>query len=128
MSKEEMKKRGWDVLDVLLVTGDSYVDHPSYGCAVIGRVLEAAGYRVGVIAQPDWRSVEPFTRLGRPRLFVGITAGNLDSMVSNYTSHKKPRLTRRLFSARHTRSPPRQGHNRLRQRGHARRLAAFPSS
>ena len=92
MSKEEMKKRGWDVLDVLLVTGDAYVDHPSYGTAVIGRVLEAAGYRVGVIAQPDWRSVEPFTRLGSPRLFVGVTAGNLDSMVSNYTSHKKPRL------------------------------------
>ncbi len=92
MSKEEMKKRGWDVLDVILVTGDAYVDHPSYGTAVIGRVLEAAGYRVGVIAQPDWRSVEPFTCLGTPRLFVGITAGNLDSMVSNYSSHKKPRL------------------------------------
>ena len=92
MSKEEMKKRGWDALDVILVTGDAYVDHPSYGTAVIGRVLEAAGYRVGVIAQPDWRSLEPFTRLGAPRLFVGVTAGNLDSMVSNYTSHKKPRL------------------------------------
>ncbi len=92
MSKEEMKERGWDVLDVLLVTGDAYVDHPSYGTAVIGRVLEAEGYQVGVIAQPDWRSVQAFTRLGAPRLFVGITAGNLDSMVSNYTSHKKPRL------------------------------------
>ncbi len=87
-----MKERGWDGLDVILVSGDAYVDHPSYGCAVIGRVLEAAGLRVGVIAQPDWRSPEDFVRLGAPRLFFGITAGNMDSMVSNQTSHKKPRL------------------------------------
>jgi len=92
MSRDEMKARGWDRLDVLLVTGDAYVDHPSYGTAVIGRVLEAAGLRVGVISQPDWRRLDDFVRLGAPRLFVGITAGNLDSMVSNYTSHKKPRL------------------------------------
>jgi uncharacterized radical SAM protein YgiQ len=91
-SKKEMKKRGWVGIDVLLVTGDAYVDHPSYGTAVIGRVLEASGLRVGVIAQPDWRSLDDFVRLGRPTLFVGVTAGNLDSMVSNYTSHKKPRL------------------------------------
>lgn len=87
-----MKQRGWDELDVLLVTGDAYVDHPSYGIAVIGRVLEAQGLKVGIIAQPDWRSVADFKRLGAPRLFVGISAGNLDSMVSNYTSHKKPRM------------------------------------
>lgn len=87
-----MKERGWEALDVLLVSGDAYVDHPSYGTAVIGRVLEAAGLRVGVIAQPNWKSTSDFLRLGAPRLFVGITAGNLDSMVSNYTSHKKPRL------------------------------------
>jgi len=87
-----MKERGWDALDVILVSGDAYVDHPSYGTAVIGRVLEAAGLRVGVIAQPDWRSTGDFSRLGTPKLFVGITGGNLDSMVSNYTSHKKPRL------------------------------------
>ena len=92
MTKEEMGERGWDALDVILVSGDAYVDHPSYGTAVIGRVFEAAGLRVGVIAQPDWRSTKDFLRLGTPRLFFGITAGNLDSMVSNYTSHKKPRL------------------------------------
>ena len=92
MTRAEMKERGWDTLDVILVSGDAYVDHPSYGTAVMGRVLEAAGLRVGVIAQPDWRSIQAFTRLGAPRLFVGIGAGNLDSMVSNYTSHKKPRL------------------------------------
>jgi len=92
ISSKEAAAKGWDCLDVLLVTGDAYVDHPSYGAAVIGRVLEAAGLRVGIIAQPDWRQVHDFLRLGRPRLFVGITAGNLDSMVSNYTSHKKPRL------------------------------------
>ncbi len=92
MSKGEMKARGWESLDVILISGDAYVDHPSYGTAVIGRVLEAAGLRVGVIAQPDWRGVEDFARLGLPRLFFGITAGNMDSMVSNLTSHKKSRL------------------------------------
>jgi uncharacterized radical SAM protein YgiQ len=86
-----MHERGWEDLHVVLVTGDAYVDHPSYGAAVIGRVLERAGYRVGIIAQPDWRSLDDFTRLGRPRLFFGITAGNLDSMVANYTTHKRPR-------------------------------------
>lgn len=92
MSKGEMSERGWDSLDVILVSGDAYVDHPSYGTAIIGRVLEAAGLRVGVIAQPDWRGIDDFVRFGAPRLFFGITAGNLDSMVSNQTSHKKPRL------------------------------------
>jgi uncharacterized radical SAM protein YgiQ len=92
MSPNEMKQRGWDSLDVILISGDAYVDHPSYGTAVIGRVLEGAGLRVGVIAQPDWRKLEDFRRLGAPGLFFGITSGNLDSMVSNYTSHKKPRL------------------------------------
>ncbi len=90
-SKQEMKQRGWDSLDVILVSGDAYVDHPSYGASVIGRVLEKAGYRVGIIAQPDWKNTDDFKRLGKPRLFFGITAGNLDSMVSNYTAHKKPR-------------------------------------
>ncbi len=91
-TRAEMSERGWDELDVLLITGDAYVDHPSYGIAVIGRVLEAEGLKVGVIAQPDWRTAADFKRLGAPRLFVGISAGNLDSMVSNYTSHKKPRM------------------------------------
>lgn len=91
ISSEDMLARGWDSLDIILVTGDAYVDHPSYGAAVIGRVLEHAGFRVGVIAQPDCRSTEDFLRLGRPKLFFGVTAGNLDSMVANYTANKMPR-------------------------------------
>jgi uncharacterized radical SAM protein YgiQ len=90
-SKQEIKEHGWDNLDVILISGDAYVDHPSFGASLIGRVLEKAGYRVGIIAQPDWRNTNDFKKLGKPRLFFGITAGNLDSMVSNYTAHKKPR-------------------------------------
>lgn len=86
-----MIDRGWDELDVILVTGDSYVDHPSYGAAIIGRVLEKVGYRVGIIPQPDWKQIDDFIRLGRPRLFFGVTAGNLDSMVAHYTANKKRR-------------------------------------
>ena len=86
-----MTARGWDELDVLLITGDAYIDHPSFGAAVIGRVLEADGFRVGIIAQPDWRNPESLKVLGRPRLFCGITAGNLDSMVSNYTAARHKR-------------------------------------
>ncbi len=78
MTGDEIRKRGWDGLDVILITGDAYVDHPSYGTAVIGRILEARGLSVGVIAQPDFRSAEAFRRLGKPRLFFGITAGNMD--------------------------------------------------
>jgi len=92
-TRAEMKERGWDGLDVVLVTGDAYVDHPSYGAAVIGRVLEAAGFCVGIIAQPDFRSTRDFSRLGRPRLFFGVTSGNMDSMVANYTAHKRQRLS-----------------------------------
>jgi uncharacterized radical SAM protein YgiQ len=91
VTQKEVVQRGWDNLDIILITGDTYVDHPSYGAAVIGRVLEKAGYKVGIIAQPDWRSTEDFMQLGRPRLFFGITAGNLDSMVAHYTANKKPR-------------------------------------
>jgi uncharacterized radical SAM protein YgiQ len=90
-TREELAARGWDALDVLLVTGDAYVDHPSFGAAVIGRVLEANGWRVGVVAQPDWRTAADVLRLGRPRLFVGITSGAMDSMVNHYTAHKRPR-------------------------------------
>jgi uncharacterized radical SAM protein YgiQ len=90
-SKEDMTARGWDELDIILVTGDAYVDHPSYGAALIGRVLEDAGFKVGIIAQPDWTSLDDFTVLGRPKLFFGVTAGNLDSMVANYTANKKVR-------------------------------------
>ncbi len=91
VSQSDMQGRGWDRLDIILITGDAYVDHPAFGTAVIGRVLAAQGFRVGVIAQPDWRSAEDFKRLGRPRLFFGITSGNVDSMVANYTANKRPR-------------------------------------
>lgn len=93
ISKQDMADRGWKACDIILVTGDAYVDHPSYGAAIIGRVLEAAGYKVGIIAQPDWKTSADFHKLGKPRLFFGITAGNLDSMMSNYTASKKPRRT-----------------------------------
>src|SRR5512136_591349 len=86
MTLEEAGERGMDALDIVLVTGDAYVDHPAFGTAVIGRVLEAAGYRVGIIAQPDWRTQADFQRLGRPRLFFGVSSGNVDSMVNNYTA------------------------------------------
>jgi uncharacterized radical SAM protein YgiQ len=88
---EEVEARGWSELDVVIVTGDAYVDHVSFGAAVIGRVLEAAGYRVGILAQPDWRGAESFRALGKPRLFFGITAGNMDSLVNHYTAHKRRR-------------------------------------
>jgi len=91
VSRADMTARGWDELDVLLVTGDAYIDHPAFGAAVIGRVLEADGFRVGIISQPDWRAVEAFKVMGRPRLFCGVTAGNLDSMVSNYTAARHKR-------------------------------------
>ncbi len=91
MTREEMDWLGWDACDVILISGDAYVDHPSFGAAVIGRVLEAQGFRVGIIAQPDWRSAEPFKALGRPRLFFGVTAGNMDSMVNRYTADRKRR-------------------------------------
>lgn len=90
-SLEEARGRGWSELDVVLVTGDAYVDHPSFGAAVIGRVLEAEGYRVGILAMPDPRRVEDFRALGRPRLFFGVTGGTIDSMVTNYTAAKRRR-------------------------------------
>ncbi len=88
---EDMKRRGWDELDFLFVTGDAYVDHPSFAHAVISRVLESAGYRVGIVAQPDWHDAKSLAPMGKPRLAVLISAGNLDSMLSNYTAAKKPR-------------------------------------
>ena len=91
MTRAEMKARGWDELDVLIITGDAYIDHPAFGAAVIGRVLEADGWRVGIIAQPDWTDVASLTVMGRPRLFCGITAGNLDSMLSHYTAARRKR-------------------------------------
>ncbi len=91
MSRAEMEALGWDSCDVILVTGDAYVDHPSFGMAIVGRTLEAQGFRVGIIAQPDWRDPEPFKALGRPNLFFGVTAGNMDSMVNRYTSDRRVR-------------------------------------
>lgn len=91
MSRAEMDKLGWDECDIILVTGDAYVDHPSFGMAIVGRLLEAQGFRVGIIAQPDWQSPEPFRALGKPKLFFGVTAGNMDSMVNRYTSDRRLR-------------------------------------
>jgi uncharacterized radical SAM protein YgiQ len=91
MSRAEMDRLSWDSCDVILVTGDAYVDHPSFGMAVIGRVLEAQGFRVGIIAQPNWHSAEAFKALGKPNLFWGVTAGNMDSMINRYTADRKIR-------------------------------------
>ncbi len=92
MSREEMTQLGWDSCDIIVVTGDAYVDHPSFGMAIIGRALEAQGFRVGIIAQPDWqqrRAVQG--TLGKPNLFFGVTAGNMDSMINRYTADRKIR-------------------------------------
>ncbi|MGD9841569.1 MAG: YgiQ family radical SAM protein [Steroidobacteraceae bacterium] len=91
MSRAEMDELGWDSCDIIIVGGDAYVDHPSFGMAIIGRVLEAQGFRVGMIAQPDWRSAEAFKALGKPNLFFGVTGGNMDSMVNRYTSDRRVR-------------------------------------
>jgi uncharacterized radical SAM protein YgiQ len=91
MTRAEMEARGWDSCDVILVTGDAYIDHPSFGMALVGRLLEMQGFRVGIISQPDWQSAADFRRLGQPNLYFGITAGNMDSMVNRYTSDRKIR-------------------------------------
>jgi uncharacterized radical SAM protein YgiQ len=91
MSRAEMDALGWDSCDIILVSGDAYIDHPSFGVALIGRLLEAQGFRVGIIAQPDWQSAEPFKVLGKPNLYFGVTAGNMDSMVNRYTADRKIR-------------------------------------
>jgi uncharacterized radical SAM protein YgiQ len=91
MTRDEMLARGWDYVDVVFVTGDAYVDHPSFAMAILGRVLEAKGYRVAILSQPDWHSCEPWRQFGRPRLFFAISAGNMDSMINHYTANKKVR-------------------------------------
>ena len=91
MSRAEMQALGWDECDIIIVTGDAYVDHPSFGMAIVGRLLEAQGFRVGIIAQPDWHSADAFKVLGRPKLFFGVSAGNMDSMVNRYTSDRRIR-------------------------------------
>ncbi len=91
MSRQEMDALGWDSCDIIIVTGDAYVDHPSFGMAVVGRLLEAQGFRVGIIAQPDWTNTEDFQVLGKPNLFFGVAAGNMDSMINRYTADRKRR-------------------------------------
>ena len=91
MSRAEMDALGWDSCDIIIVTGDAYVDHPSFGMAIIGRLLEANGFRVGIIAQPDWQSKGAFEQLGKPNLYFGVAAGNMDSMINRYTADKKVR-------------------------------------
>jgi uncharacterized radical SAM protein YgiQ len=91
MSRAEMDVLGWDSCDIVIVTGDAYVDHPSFGMAIIGRLLEAQGFRVGIIAQPDWRTKDAFEKLGKPNLYFGVAAGNMDSMINRYTADKKVR-------------------------------------
>ncbi|HEY1860229.1 MAG TPA: YgiQ family radical SAM protein [Gemmataceae bacterium] len=90
-TRAEMVARGWDSVDVVFVTGDAYVDHPSFAMAILGRVLEAAGFRVAILSQPDWHSCEPWRQFGRPRLFFGISAGNMDSLINHYTANRKVR-------------------------------------
>ena len=89
--RADLDARGWDAVDIAIVTGDAYVDHPAFGPVLIARFLEGRGFRVGIIAQPDWHSAEPFRALGRPRLFFGVSAGNLDSMLNRLTAQKKNR-------------------------------------
>jgi uncharacterized radical SAM protein YgiQ len=91
MSRAEMDTLGWDSCDIIIVTGDAYVDHPSFGMAIIGRMLESQGFRVGIIAQPDWHSKDAFMKLGKPNLFFGVTAGNMDSMINRYTAERRMR-------------------------------------
>ena len=90
-TRAEMDALGWDSCDIIIVTGDAYVDHPSFGMALIGRLLEDQGFRVGVIAQPDWQSCDAFELLGPPNLFFGVAAGNMDSMINRYTADRKVR-------------------------------------
>ncbi len=91
MTPEEVKQRGWDAIDVVFVTGDAYVDHPSFAMALLGRVMEDAGYRVAILSQPDWHSCDPWRQFGRPRLCFSVSAGNMDSMINHYTANKKVR-------------------------------------
>src|SRR6202165_1029492 len=91
MTRAEMQARGWDYVDVVFVTGDAYVDHPSFAMAILARVLEGAGFRVAMLSQPDWRTCEPWRQFGKPRLFFAVSAGNMDSLINHYTANKKVR-------------------------------------
>jgi len=91
MTRAEMTARGWDSVDVVFVTGDAYVDHPSFAMALLGRVLEAEGFRVAILSQPNWKSAEDWRRFGRPKLCYAVSAGNMDSMINHYTANRKVR-------------------------------------
>src|SRR5271155_1049936 len=91
MTRREMKDRGWNEVDIVFVTGDAYIDHYSFAMAILGRVLEHAGFKVAILSQPDWRSAEPWRTFGRPRLFFAVSAGNMDSMINHYTANRKVR-------------------------------------
>ena len=92
LTKKEVEKRGWDELDVILISGDAYVDHPAFGTAVIGRIMESEGLKVGIVAQPNWQDdLRDFKKLGKPKYFFGVTAGCMDSMVNHYTANKRLR-------------------------------------
>lgn len=91
INREDMKKRGWNEVDFVFVTGDAYVDHPTFGAAILSRLLESRGYRVAVLAQPNWKDNFDFTKFGKPRLGFFVNAGNLDSMVAHYTVAKRRR-------------------------------------
>ena len=117
VSRDDMAHRGWDDYDVLIITGDAYVDHPSFGPTIIGRLLEDEGYRVAILAQPDWRTPAAFSALGQPRLAVMISAGNLDSMVAHYTAAKRRRHDDAYSPGNQARTPSRPGHHRLLQPG-----------
>ncbi len=91
MTRAEMKSRGWKAVDIVFVTGDAYVDHPSFAMALLGRLLEDEGFRVAILSQPDWHSCEPWKTFGKPRLFFAISAGNMDSMINHYTASRKVR-------------------------------------
>src|SRR3954469_6049863 len=105
-TREEMLARGWDGIDILIVSGDAYVDHPAFGPVLIARFLERRGFKVGFIAQPDWRSPESLLVMGRPRLFVGVSAGNLDSMLNKLTAQKKVRSEDQYSPGGHTGARP----------------------
>jgi uncharacterized radical SAM protein YgiQ len=94
ITKKEVEARGWSDLDVILITGDAYIDHPAFGAAVIGRIIESEGFRVAIIPQPNWQDdLRDFKKLGAPRLFFAVTSGNMDSMVNHYTANKRRRST-----------------------------------
>ena len=113
INKQESLQRGWEELDIIFVTGDAYIDHPAFGTALLARLLESAGLRVGIIAQPDWKNPDSFKVLGRPKLFFAVTAGAMDSMVAHYTPSPQDPPRRCLHSGQSPWCPPQQSHHSL---------------